>query len=202
MARRSDHTRTELTALAVAAARAIVAADGPAALTARRVADGIGYTPGTLYNIFSSMDELVLRANVVTLRALHETLAAAPDARRGPADNLKAMARAYRAFARQHRQHWLLLFLHNPDAGQMPPDWYLDEVGKLFAPLEDLLKPLYPPRQSARRKLAARALWASVHGMVFLEETGRIPVIAAAQGGDDMAALLIDNFVRGVRGGK
>jgi AcrR family transcriptional regulator len=202
MARRSDHTRPELTALAVDAARAIVAADGPAALTARRVADDIGYTPGTLYNLFSSMDELVLRVNVITLRALYEMLTAIPDARRGVADNLKAMARAYRAFARKHRQHWLLLFLHNPDAGQMPPDWYLEEVGKLFSPLEELLKPLYTPRQSARRKLAARALWASVHGMVFLEETGRIPVIAAAQGGDDMAALLIDNFVRGAKGAK
>ena len=202
MARRSDHTRPELTRLAVDAARAIVAVDGPAALTARRVADEIGYTPGTLYNIFSSMDELVLRVNVITLRTLYETLTAVPDARRGAADNLKAMARAYRSFAGQHRQHWLLLFLHNPDAGQMPPDWYLDEVGKLFSPLEELLKPLYGPRQNARRKLAARALWASVHGMVFLEETGRIPVIAATHGGDDMAALLIDNFVRGAKGAK
>lgn len=200
MARRKDHTRPELTALAVTAARDIVAADGPAALTARRVADAIGYTPGTIYNLFSSMDELVLRANIETLRELHAALAAAPAGKRDTASGLKAMAAAYRAFARERRSHWLLLFLHNPDPGAMPPDWYLAEVGQLFTPLEELLRPLFGPRQDERRKLAARALWASVHGMVFLEETGRIPVIAARNGAPDMVALLIDNFVKGARG--
>ena len=60
MARRSDHSREELYALILDSARSIVEEDGFSGLTARRVASSIGYAPGTIYNLFSNLDDLIL----------------------------------------------------------------------------------------------------------------------------------------------
>ena len=75
MARRADHSREELCEIAMQAAERIVETDGLRALTARNVADAIGYSPGTLYNLFANLDELILQLNGRTLDALHDRLA-------------------------------------------------------------------------------------------------------------------------------
>ena len=41
-------------------ARGIVAENGLSALTARKVAQAIGYSPGTLYNVFDDLDDLIV----------------------------------------------------------------------------------------------------------------------------------------------
>ena len=60
MGRRSAPSRDDLRAMILEAARAILATDGLRGLTARRVAKAIGYSPGTLYNFFTNIDELIL----------------------------------------------------------------------------------------------------------------------------------------------
>ncbi|HEV3447204.1 MAG TPA: helix-turn-helix domain-containing protein, partial [Gemmataceae bacterium] len=67
MARRSDHTREELKDLAIQAAIALIEADGIGQFSARQVAARIGYTVGTLYNVFGSYDELLLNVNARTV---------------------------------------------------------------------------------------------------------------------------------------
>ncbi len=63
MARRSDHTREELTELAIDAATALIEAEGFANFSARQVAAKIGYTVGTLYNVFGSYDRLLFHVH-------------------------------------------------------------------------------------------------------------------------------------------
>lgn len=67
MARRSDHTRDELRTLILEAAWSIIGQENAEGLTARRVASEIGYAPGTVYNLFESMDDLILNINLRTL---------------------------------------------------------------------------------------------------------------------------------------
>ena len=69
MPRRKDHTRKELTALAIEGGRKIVIEKGPGALTARSVAKEIGYTAGTLYNLFANIDELTAAINIGSMDA-------------------------------------------------------------------------------------------------------------------------------------
>ena len=57
MARRSDHSREELYELALEKAGEIAEKEGLRGLTARGVAREIGYTIGTLYNIFEDLDD-------------------------------------------------------------------------------------------------------------------------------------------------
>ena len=59
MARRSDHSRDELKALILDCAREIAEEEGLRGLTARRIATEIGYAPGTIYNLFSNLDDLI-----------------------------------------------------------------------------------------------------------------------------------------------
>lgn len=201
MARRSDHTREELKALIIEKSWEIVGRDGFEGLTARRVAADIGYAPGTIYNIFKSMDDLYLQINSRTLDALYEVLssAACNDAKKTPVRNMKKMAGLYMDFARAYRPYWLMLFSHRLPEGRKARDWYQEKIDRLFHPLEKLLQPLFSAGQNRKRKMAARVLWASVHGLCFLQETGKIPLVGGKAAAEDMADYLVDTFVAGIK---
>lgn len=200
MARRSDHTREELKKEIIKVSSDIVGKDGPSSLTARNVASIIGYAPGTIYNIFGSMDELYLAVNSVTLDTLYSTISNEGTVTSGnnPAQNIKKMAYLYRDFAEDNKPHWLMLFTYALPDNKVPPTWYQEKIARLFEPLEEMLRPLYTDKQSRKRKMAARVVWASVHGICFLEKTGKIPLISNQENPPDMMGYLIDNFIAGL----
>lgn len=176
MARRSDHTREQLKSMCLQAAWNIIGIEGPEALTARRLAADIGYTPGTIYNIFESMDDLILQINMRTMQLMQETLndpaCNAPDAT--PLQNAHQMALNYLNFAKTHRTYWLLLYTHPLPEARFENKDYHALVNSLFEPLETVLGPLYINRNSNDLRTAARALWAAVHGISFLLETDKL----------------------------
>ena len=199
MARRSDHTREELKAITLQTAKNIVENEGFSKLTARRIAKEIGYAPGTIYNMFGSMDGLYFVLSEQTLNGLLQTLSKPSlySYEAKTSDNLKVMARTYMGFAKENRQLWLMIFNHVLPKGEKAPEWYRDKIQNLFIPLEKLLEPLFTQSQSHEKKLAARALWASVHGICFMEETDKIALISD-ENSFDLAKYLIDNFVSGI----
>ena len=67
MGRRSDHSREELRALIVAEGHRQLAEVGYARFSAREVAKRIGYSIGTIYNVFGTLDQLILAINGETL---------------------------------------------------------------------------------------------------------------------------------------
>jgi len=200
MARRNDHSREELKKMILRSALGIVGKKGFEALTARAVASDIGYAPGTIYNIFASMEDLYLSVNAHTLDKLYDALSdpACKNDTKSPLQNIKKMAELYRNFAHENRTYWVMLFTHSLPAGQKAPAWYQEKINLLFEPLEELLGPYYSTRQIKKRKMAARALWASIHGVCFLEETGKIPLINNQELATDMAQYLIENFISGI----
>ncbi|MCB1562262.1 MAG: TetR/AcrR family transcriptional regulator [Alphaproteobacteria bacterium] len=200
MARRSDHTREELETLITDTAEQIVSAEGFAALTARRIAKDIGYTPGTLYNIFGSMDGIYLAVNVRTMDKLLEALARPEsDAPNTPLEErLRIMAGLYMDFAHENKALWLMLFEYALTGEIDLPVWYQDKVQTLFAPLEDVLTPLFTGKEHSREhKMAARVLWSSVHGICLMRETGKIPLISG-ETPYAMSDYLIENFIKGL----
>ena len=102
MGRRSDHSREELMRLTVEAAANIVDAESVRAVTARRIAELIGYAPGTLYTHFRKLDEIFVYVNALTLKELRlrcgSAVAAAGDLRAA----LLALGSAYLDYAKQH----------------------------------------------------------------------------------------------------
>ena len=60
MGRRSQHSPEVLREMILDAAEAIVAEGGLTLLSAREIAKRIEYSPGTLYNIFQNLDDVVV----------------------------------------------------------------------------------------------------------------------------------------------
>jgi AcrR family transcriptional regulator len=95
------------------AARRIVIREGFAALSMRKIADAIEYSPATLYLHFESRDEIaraLCAEGYEQLLASFEPLAQIAD----PAERLKGLARAYVAFGVAHPQTYRLIFMEDP----------------------------------------------------------------------------------------
>ncbi len=138
----------------VAAARELLEAEGPEALSMRRVAERIGIRAPSIYKHLP--DKQALEAALVT--AGFEEWAAAFEGEEGA----EALARAYRGYAKAH-PHLYRLMTERPLA-------------------RDRLAPGVEERAAAPIVRAvggdpdvARAVWAFAHGMAILELNGRFP---------------------------
>ena len=170
MARRKDHSREELTEIAIEAAIMLVREAGPPGLTARNVAKKIGYTPGTLYNVFSNLEELAARVNQRSLEALSAEFAALA-AKKDSFQQLKGICRVYIDFYNKEPELWELLFAY-PIIDK--PEWYLASITKTFEGIAKALEAHGKKSEDARRE--AKVLWATLHGLCSLHHAGKLDV--------------------------
>lgn len=84
------------------AAREIAAAEGWPAVTIRRVAEKIEYSPPVIYEHFNSKEQIVVELLREGFRAMLAGMRAARDAEKDPVAALLAIGRAYWAFAVAH----------------------------------------------------------------------------------------------------
>jgi len=154
---------------------------------------------GTLYLVFESLEDLVLQLNGRTLDALYEWLRARRSDVADPRASLLALAGAYIAYAETETPRWNLLFEYAAERGSLLPDWYLARLAKVFGLVEAALAPLADHRTEQEIRQAARVLWASVHGICTLKIRHRMD-LAGGQSTDEMARMLVDNFLNGFKG--
>jgi len=194
--RRSDHSRDEIQSLAIAAATKIVQQDGLAGLSARKIANEIGYNVAMLYHFFDNLDHIILKVNAETLNKLFEQLNQAADKCRQPRTCIISLGHTYIDFALENRNLWNMVFEHSlPDESEIP-DWYQEKVDKMFALVEQMIQPLTNDLSSRKLDQAAQALWCGVHGICILAITRKLPVedkeIHA------LAESLINNYLIGL----
>ena len=195
MARRADHTRNELTELAVSAGLKIIKNKGIANFSARKVATDIGYTVGTLYNVFGSYDELILQINARTLDDWFTFMQGAM-AKGGKSAPLHVLARAYIEYSSSHYRQWVALFEYHLSDERALPDWYIPKMTRFFVLTEQLLLPLLNgDRRKSKR--AARVLWAGIHGICVLALSGKLDLVKA-DSPEVLAISFIDNYIRGL----
>jgi AcrR family transcriptional regulator len=188
MARRSDHTREELTGLAIEAAVELIEEHGFEQFSARQVAAKIGYTVGTIYNVFGSYDALLHHVNARTLDHWYDFLQT--QLKRSKGEPLRVLARGYVEYARTHYNRWLALFEHHRDKSTPVPEWYGERIKRFFAMLEDTI----PTAAGRKAKRDAQVLWAGIHGISILSLTGRLELIGA-DSTDALVNALIDNYL-------
>jgi AcrR family transcriptional regulator len=194
MARRSDHSREELHRMALKAARTIVAQRGLRGLSTRRIARKMGYSPGTLYQLFDDLDELILRLNTETLEALFEACRDIPfDAE--PETILQELAQRYISFVSEHSRLWSALFEHRLPAGRETPAWYEERVRKLLGLAEKALLSLFPEEEE-RRVHEAQVLWAGLYGIASLASAQKL---ARTEAPHRMVRSLVTNYLAGLR---
>jgi AcrR family transcriptional regulator len=95
------------------ASRRIVIREGFAALSMRKIADAIEYSPATLYLHFASRDEIAQALCAEGYAQLLETFAPLVQIA-DPAERLKALGRAYVAFGVAHPETYRLIFMEDP----------------------------------------------------------------------------------------
>ena len=200
MARRSDHTRDEVRTLALKAAREVAAAEGWRGLTARKVATRIGYSVGTLYNVFRDLDDMIIAVNGETLDALFLDLQTARTAKttEAPEEALRALAEAYVAFIDRHPNLWDILFEHRLPPGRKLPSWYDEKLARLLGLLEQAIAPLFGDADRAERGRAARVLWCAMHGICSLARSGKLGIVSG-DSVEAMASQLILTYTAGLR---
>ncbi|MEP9402103.1 TetR/AcrR family transcriptional regulator [Sphingomonas sp. VNH70] len=164
MGRRSDHSRAELEELILSTGSALVAESGLGGFSAREVARRIGYSIGTIHNVFGTADRLIAAINTRSFAAWAMSLRARLDAVGPEGDRIAALVDGYFGFARAHPHLWSAIFDH-----RLPPEGGLseaDETGRGLLTrivIEEIARATGCEADAATGALA-RSLIATVHG--------------------------------------
>jgi len=184
------------------AARRIVMRQGLAALSMRKIAEAIGYSPASLYIYFEGRDEIagtLGREGYAQLLAHLEPLANIAD----PRERLHAIAHAYVAYGCDHPRTYELIFMVHKERGAHagPRAMRRRALPEATGAPEEPAKPVCGAQFfsaalsgvmqaggiRADCGLLAQALWAMLHGVVMLtlaphglERAAHGPMIDAA----------------------
>lgn len=198
MARRSDHSRAELKEMAVEAGHRLICANGFRNFSARKVASEIGYTIGTIYNIFGSHDLFILHINAKTLDMWYESLVQLASKQVKPL-GVHDIAKFYIEYSRSHYNEWSALFEHTLPKEEALPDWYTPKMTRFFDLSESILLP-YVANNRRKARRAARVLWASIHGICTLGLTRKLDMVES-ESTVVLTKSLIDNYLYGLQNG-
>ena len=190
MGRRSEHSADSLRLLILEASEKIISTNGLSGLSAREVARSVGYSPGTIYNIFENLDDLILQVEGRMLDELDARLATLSTDK--PADQrVLELAHAYLAFTTERPRLWNLLFEHHLPPTMPVPAWYQHKLDALMQRVEGSLQPLVSGADRAAVARAARVLWAGVHGITSLATADKLAIVTS-----ETAVALVDDLVR------
>jgi AcrR family transcriptional regulator len=184
MARRKDHNREEIKKLAILAGLDILQQEDLKALSARAIANKIGYTVGTLYNVFKNFDEIVLYLNGETMDAMLRDFQQEKDIYR--------LIEIYIQFAHTHSAAWRLLFEFKRLEDDIPT-WYHQKINTLFQWIETTLLP-YVGNSPTQASMTAKVLWASLYGICFLSLNGKLNTILG-ETAHSLAFALTKNYL-------
>lgn len=172
MGRRSVHTPEELRENILKAATELITTSGLGGMSAREIARRIGYSAGTIYNVFDNLDDLILTIEGRMLDELDKKLGSLP-AGLQPRETVLQLAEAYLAFTHANPRLWNLLFEHHLPPSTDVPAAYKSKLEGLLNRVETAMEPIVRGTE-ADRKRSARVLWAGVHGITSLSTADKL----------------------------
>lgn len=193
MAGKVEERRAALSEKLIDIAEARIFAGGHEAIRARDIAQEAGCAVGAIYTIFEDLDHLVMAVNGRTFARLgvHVADAVSRSPSEDPADQLVAMGHAYLDFAATNPNTWRTLFDLEMSSESDVPQWYLIELGKLFALISVPLGKIFPDKDDHEIGLLVRTLFSSVHGIVFLGLEKRLSAVP-----EEELGRMIERLVR------
>lgn len=182
----------------LAAARRLVAEGGVDALQMRAVAGAIGYSVAALYEYFPAKDDILICLYFEGAGGLagrmRLALGAIPE-RASAHERIVALGRAYRAYAHEQRELFLLVFTRNvPHQGSPHGGEHAEDGDDGFDLLVEVARDGIERGEfaSVPPAVLAMAAWTLVHGFVMLELGGHfaatMPAGCAPGGPKDGAA--------------
>jgi AcrR family transcriptional regulator len=195
MGRRSDHSREELRELILATGHDLLGETGLAGFSAREVAKRAGYTVGTIYNVFGSLDRLLIALNTRSFPLWTDWIRRALDA--SPGDRIAALVDGYFGFARAHPRWWTAIYDHHLPPGTQLPEEDERTRGVLTEMIVQEVAAALGRQPDPEVHTLARSLIATVHGhCVFtlsgawaLMGEGEPEAVATARVRESLAAM-------------
>ena len=123
---------------------------------------------------------------------LIDVMNAVPDAQ-APPDMIASLARAYLDFALDNRLMWNLLFTHQAAA----PVALIDNIKAVGAIVTRPVAELVPTASASASELAAKALWAGIHGVTAIAVTDKGPPLNPATA-HVLVEQLVSTYTRGL----
>jgi AcrR family transcriptional regulator len=159
MASSAPDTLTPRAREIVDAARALLEEEGPEALSMRRLAERLGIRAPSIYKHLPDKQAL---ENAIISAGFEEQAAVFEAAVDGADDPVRALATAYRTYARRHPHLYRLMTERALDRDNLAPGAEDRAAGPLLEAF-------------GRDADLARAAWAFAHGMTILELDERFP---------------------------
>lgn len=183
MAGKVQERQAKLRERLIDAGEAQVIAGGLASMKARDLADKAGCSLGAIYNVFDDLRDLTMAINARTFRRMGVVVAASQEGTEAldPNARMILMSNAYLHFAAENANLWRALFDLEMSVESRVPDWYLQELARLFAYIAAPLAEIFPDKNEAELDLMARALFSAVHGIVWLGLEKRISGVPIGQ---------------------
>jgi AcrR family transcriptional regulator len=142
-------------------------------LTARKLADYSGYSVGTIYNQFKSMDTLIVWENCQTLDELCEALKTAEfgsDAYK----NLNYLLEKFIDFVMDHKKLWFTLYnFHFTNAAGHFELFYLRRIINIVQILENNVHKLFDKVPEKERKVSTEVMFISLFALSSLLTTDK-----------------------------
>lgn len=165
---------------------------GFARFSAREVAKRVGYTIGTLYNVFGTLDQLLIAINTRTFELwadhVRERLAAGsgPESEVEADDRIRRLVEAYFGFARANENSWSAIYDHHLPVDVKLSDEQNQRRSGLTQIIVDEVAGVLPEAARSEAPRLARSLIAVVHGHCVFELNGSFALMGVG-GSVDLA---------------
>ena len=187
---RRERQRRELRGSILSAARELASEEGWGAVTIRKIAGRIEYSPPMLYGYFDSKEDILLELVRMGYAGQLEAIERARDAARGPEEALIAMSRAWYRFAVEAPD--LYQVMYGLGGVSFPVMELRREGEKIADKIAQVLEEILAKNGREAGDLWGKVTlaWATLHGLVALNMAGRIP------GGYQETERLVDQATR------
>lgn len=198
---RREREREEIRTSILDAARELFASDGVEAVTMRRIAEKIEYSPTAIYFHFKDKESLLTELCECDFREFAHRFAEAAQIA-DPIARLRVAGHAYVEFGMNHQSHYRFLFMtpkppltpNMDDRGNPEEDAYAllrNTVEQAIA--EGRLEP-----ELTDVDLVSQVIWSGVHGVVSLEIAKCNDAWVDFRPISDRAKLMIDALIEGL----
>lgn len=169
IADRREREKRELRQVILDAAREMFAEEGYDAVSMRRIADRIEYSPTTIYLYFKDKSELFNQLCEETFAQLTRRLENLRRKHADPIDHLRAGLRCYIEFGLKNPNHYTITFIMSPK-GSGGYDFEKSNGARTFGTLRQAVAECVESGAFRRVDVdtAAQSFWAAIHGVTSL----------------------------------
>lgn len=202
IANRKERQKEELRGKILEAAKALFIEHGFEDTSIRNIAEKIEYSPTTIYLYFKDKDDIFYALHQEGFVLLNQYLRALQNVT-DPFERLKAICKAYVAFALENREFYDLMFISRSPMNALidKDDEKWEEGNKAFGALVATITECIQRGYFAgmNPEVLSFTCWSMVHGIVSLEIRGRCSVISEINQENltgKAAAIIIDMLDR------